>query len=68
MSEIERLLSHSSSNPMGVHEEMVKRGAEELLADYASEYVADHLSWKDFAGQALRVLNAGLRGTVWEDR
>lgn len=46
---------------------MVERAATELLNDYASEYVADHLSWRDFAEQALRVLTAGLTGTVWED-
>lgn len=54
-------------NPMGVSEDMIERAATELLSDYASEYVADHLTWRDFADQAMRVLNAGLRDTRWED-
>lgn len=54
-------------NPMGVDERMVERAAQVLLDDYASEYVAEHLSWRDFAEQAVGVLTAGLQDTVWED-
>jgi hypothetical protein len=57
----------SDLNPMGVSESMVENAAAELLADYASAYEASHLTWLDFAEQAVRVLNAGLRGTRWED-
>lgn len=58
----------SDLNPMGVSESMVEHAATELLDDYATEYVAEHLTWHDFAEQAVRVLNAGLRDTRWEDR
>ena len=40
--------------------ELVKPLAEMLLDDYDSEFDASHLSWKDFVGQASKILTAML--------
>lgn len=38
----------------------VQAAAEVLLRDYQSEYDADHLTWRDFAGLARKVLEAAV--------
>lgn len=43
---------------MEVTEAMVQAAAEVLLADYASQYQADHLTWRDFADLARAALEA----------
>lgn len=45
-----------------ITDDMVEAAASELLSDYASEYVADHLTWRDFEGEARRILSAALAG------
>jgi hypothetical protein len=42
----------------GVPETAVQAAAEILLRDYESEYSAAHLTWRDFADLARRVLEA----------
>lgn len=39
-------------------DEDVQAVAEELVADYGSEYSADHLGWKDFEWPARKILLA----------
>lgn len=43
-----------------IPEEALREGSEILLADYASEYPADHLTWENFADQTQRVIAAAL--------
>lgn len=54
-------------NPLGISESMIRNAAEELRKDHDQEHDSSHLSWQDFAGQALRVLTVGLKDTRWED-
>lgn len=42
--------------PELIPEEVVQAVAEKLYRDYDSEFGADHLSWRDFEGQARELL------------